>query len=456
MFVGVNEFTRDVGLNELAYAVHDAIELAHLFVFELKLMPASNCYLLLSGEPASDAATVKQHLAQLKAAGAKVSGADRSKILLTFLDLRKIAKSELNLFVCSFSSHGFNEGRTAYVMPSDGHRELLSDTAVPLETIETKMEDSKAGHRLLLVDACQERVSARGSTSTGKAAEAAFIDALKKPSGQAKLASCSPGEFSFEHGSLGGVGHGVFTYSFLEALRGGAKPDAENLVRLGSVSEYVAANVAAWTKELARSPQTPFLESPVDARQLPLAAKADDLTSLIASVARQPLTGGLTRELRDRLVKALMKANPSQSADRQFMSSTRDFVQGRFNAGVYIPYAQKELDPLLPVPPALLVSPFSSNAALAAQEAWSKFLRQKIDVTNSIGMKLKLVPAGEFMMGSGLSAEAVASRIDSKAANFSDEYPNLARCIGFEKSTSLMWCSLSKAKKPPTPDAPLA
>jgi len=243
MFVGVNKFTRDDGLNELAYAVHDAIELAHLFVFELKLMPASNCYLLLSGEPASDATSIKQHLSQLKSAGAKISGADRSKILLTFLDLRKFATTSENLFVCSFSSHGFNEGRTAYVMPSDGHRELLSDTAVPLETIETKMEDSKAGHRLLLVDACQERVSARGSSSTGKAANAAFIDALKKPSGQAKLASCSPGEFSFEHGSLGGVGHGVFTYSFLEALRGGAKPDKENLVRLGSVSEYVATNV---------------------------------------------------------------------------------------------------------------------------------------------------------------------------------------------------------------------
>gem|GEM_PF-1057223 len=423
MFVGVNQFTRDDGLNELAYAVHDAVELAHLFVNELKLVPPANCYLLLSGEPSSE--SVKQHLAQLRAAGAKVSGADRSKILLTFLDLRKFATNRENLFVCSFSSHGFNEGRTAYVMPSDGHRELLSDTAVPLETIETKMEDSKAGHRLLLVDACQERVSARSSSSAGKAAEAAFIDALRMPSGQAKLASCSPGEFSFEHGSLGGVGHGVFTHSFLEALRGGAKPDDENLVRLGAVSDYVAASVSSWTKELGRTRQTPFLESPVEAKALPLATRADDLTTLIATVQRQPLAGELTEELRGRIVAALRKVNPTQAADRQFLTNTRDFVQGRFNAGLYIPYARTELDRLVPAPPALLIAPFSENAARTAQAAWAKFLRTDVDLSSPRGMKLKLIPPGEFLMGSDDTRESLqeAGFVLDEKFDPSDEHP---------------------------------
>jgi len=379
LFVGVNRFTRDEGLNELTYAVHDAIELAHLFVHELKLIPASNCYLLLSGEPSAD--SVRQHLAQLRAGGAKVWGADRSRILLTFLDLRRAATKDENLFVCTFSSHGFNEGRTAYVMPSDGHRELLSETAVPLETIETKMEDSKAGHRLLLVDACQERVSARGSTSAGKAAEAAFIDALKKESGQAKLASCSPGEFSFEHRSLGGVGHGVFTYSFLEALRGGAKSDRENLVRLGPVADYVAARVTAWTKQAGRRKQTPFLESPVAAKQLPLAIKADDLTTLIASVSRAPLTGGLTKTLRDRLVKALPRVNPALAADREFLATTRDFVNGRMRPRLFLPYAERELDRLLP--------PVFEGTKTG-----------EVRDDNAVKMPLVWCPPGRFTMGS--------------------------------------------------------
>jgi formylglycine-generating enzyme len=50
-------------------------------------------------------------------------------------------------------------------------------------------------------------------------------------------------------------------------------------------------------------------------------------------------------------------------------------------------------------------------------------------ITNSIGMKLALIPAGEFMMGSGESAEATAAYFnanystDRKAEKFKDEHP---------------------------------
>ena len=47
-----------------------------------------------------------------------------------------------------------------------------------------------------------------------------------------------------------------------------------------------------------------------------------------------------------------------------------------------------------------------------------------VDVlTSSIGMKLKLIPAGEFLMGSGASSAAVARRFNSSAEVFSDEFP---------------------------------
>ena len=50
--------------------------------------------------------------------------------------------------------------------------------------------------------------------------------------------------------------------------------------------------------------------------------------------------------------------------------------------------------------PAMLVAPFDSKAAKAAQEAWSKKLSKPIVETNSLGMKLALIPAGEFLIGS--------------------------------------------------------
>ena len=56
-----------------------------------------------------------------------------------------------------------------------------------------------------------------------------------------------------------------------------------------------------------------------------------------------------------------------------------------------------------PVPagnaPPLAVAPFDAAAAKEHQEAWAKHLGQPVKVTNSIGMKLVLIPPGEFVMG---------------------------------------------------------
>ncbi|HVC98201.1 MAG TPA: SUMF1/EgtB/PvdO family nonheme iron enzyme, partial [Pirellulales bacterium] len=49
-------------------------------------------------------------------------------------------------------------------------------------------------------------------------------------------------------------------------------------------------------------------------------------------------------------------------------------------------------------PPA--IAPFDAKQALAHQEAWAKHLDTKVEIENSLGMKLRLIPPGEFMMGS--------------------------------------------------------
>ncbi len=50
--------------------------------------------------------------------------------------------------------------------------------------------------------------------------------------------------------------------------------------------------------------------------------------------------------------------------------------------------------------PPLAVAPFDAAAAKAHQDAWAKHLGVPVEVTNSIGMKLVLIPPGEFVMGS--------------------------------------------------------
>jgi len=55
--------------------------------------------------------------------------------------------------------------------------------------------------------------------------------------------------------------------------------------------------------------------------------------------------------------------------------------------------------------PELLVAPFDAESAKTRQKAWADHLGVPVEITNSIGMKLALIPAGEFLMGSPESEE---------------------------------------------------
>ena len=52
-----------------------------------------------------------------------------------------------------------------------------------------------------------------------------------------------------------------------------------------------------------------------------------------------------------------------------------------------------------PAPP-LAVASFSATAARRHQQAWAKHLGRPVELANSIGRKLTLIPPGEFVMGS--------------------------------------------------------
>lgn len=64
------------------------------------------------------------------------------------------------------------------------------------------------------------------------------------------------------------------------------------------------------------------------------------------------------------------------------------------------------LDPLDPKrqasrhAPAFAVAPFNADQASQDQKAWAAYLGETVEYENSIGMKLRLIPPGKFMMGS--------------------------------------------------------
>ena len=96
--------------------------------------------------------------------------------------------------------------------------------------------------------------------------------------------------------------------------------------------------------------------------------------------------------------------------------------------------ASPETSPENPPAPPLAVAPFDEAAARRHQEAWAKHLAQPRELTNSIGMKLVLIPPGEFMMGNSHTAEEERAAFKPygaalKADEIDDEYPRHRVCI---------------------------
>ncbi len=59
------------------------------------------------------------------------------------------------------------------------------------------------------------------------------------------------------------------------------------------------------------------------------------------------------------------------------------------------------------------IAPFNAEQALQHQAAWAKYLNVPVEYTNSLGMQFRLIPPGEFMMGSTpAEIEAAAQVLD--------------------------------------------
>jgi formylglycine-generating enzyme required for sulfatase activity len=76
--------------------------------------------------------------------------------------------------------------------------------------------------------------------------------------------------------------------------------------------------------------------------------------------------------------------------------------------------------------PDLLVAPFDTETAKEQQQGWGDQLGVSEEITNSVGMKLALIPAGEFVMGSAQSPKEVctaAHEPDDYAMYVANEHP---------------------------------
>jgi formylglycine-generating enzyme required for sulfatase activity len=141
-----------------------------------------------------------------------------------------------DLVLIALAGHGLqlevNGKHENFFCPADGR--LDRRTLLGLAELYKELDDSGAGVKLLLVDACREELGAAARSLDAYAAP-------RPPRGTAALYSCSAGQLSYETPKLG-KGHGLFFYFVIEALRGRVRND-EDEVTWDELAAYVKRRV---------------------------------------------------------------------------------------------------------------------------------------------------------------------------------------------------------------------
>jgi uncharacterized caspase-like protein len=161
----------------------------------------------------------------------------------------------------------------AFFCPCDAQ---LNDraTLISLTSLFTELDDSGAGVKLLLVDAC------RNDPKLGRSLDTDSVPRASR--GIAALFSCSSGQRSFETAKLG-KGHGVFFHHVIEALDGKARNE-DGEVTWDDLTSYVKRHVPRTTIQVigGGAQQSPHLvanlvNTPVLMRRVVLPFNGTDL-----------------------------------------------------------------------------------------------------------------------------------------------------------------------------------
>ena len=142
-------------------------------------------------------------------------------------------------------------------------------------------------------------------------------------------------------------------------------------------------------------------------------------TRLSASPVRSPVGQWFVEEVIARGFHIVIKVNGVTTADyvdNKRISASGHIALQHYNPKTVVEFRKIEIQelpseetPIKSSPPedaGLLVAPFDESAAKKAQQEWVGRLNAPVELTNSIGMRLRLIPPGRFRMGSDRRRES--------------------------------------------------
>lgn len=182
--------------------------------------------------------------------------ATKARILSTISDIAGQIKKE-DVFVFFYAGHGSMENGIFYFITSEitgMYQEDKLANALKVGELQEKFKILPALKQVVFIDACQSGASVEALASRGAAEEKALAQ-LSRSSGVHVMASSESDQESAEVKSLG---HGVFTYVLLEALKGKADgAPADSKITVYELKSYVDDQVPEVSYNLIRHKQFP-------------------------------------------------------------------------------------------------------------------------------------------------------------------------------------------------------
>ena len=169
--------------------------------------------------------------------------------------LRRAAPEDLILLY--IAGHGAPDPyapQKLYFLLHDTKVADMPGTALPMSELKEFLDGSVRAKRVVVfIDACHSAglsgaklVTKRGLEQTENNVFNLYAERLFSDSGKAVLTSSDINEISQESSSWGG-GHGIFTWSLLEGLRGEADSNNDHLVTAGELFDFVRDRVSVET-----------------------------------------------------------------------------------------------------------------------------------------------------------------------------------------------------------------
>ena len=183
--------------------------------------------------------------------------ATKERILTALADIAAEAEPQ-DVFIFYHAGHGtVVDGRFYFVTTENVRlhdRGMLDANAILAKELQQKFAQIKALKQLIVMDACQSGAATELLAVRGASEEKALAQ-LARSAGVHVLASAGSEQFATEFKELG---HGVFTYVFLEALRGkadGAPKDGK--VTINELKAYLDDRVPELTEKHKGEAQYP-------------------------------------------------------------------------------------------------------------------------------------------------------------------------------------------------------